>query len=72
MTRLSGAAGAQAGVSDRHVVGNDIRRCILLLSYLLDHGDLDTLQEQLLPELLRVSAELKKWQVRHEATCTDL
>jgi hypothetical protein len=35
---------------------------------LLNHGDPDALQEQLLPELLRVSGELKSWQTRREAT----
>jgi hypothetical protein len=37
------------------------------MSHLLNHGDPDALQEQLLSELLRVSGELKSWQMRREA-----
>jgi len=55
-------ADTRVGAPDQRAAGNDIRRCILLLSHLLNHGDPDALQEQLLPELLRVSGELKKRQ----------
>lgn len=58
---------ARAGATDRRTRGNDIRRCILLLSHLLNHSDPDALQEQLLPELFWVSGELKSWQTRREA-----
>jgi hypothetical protein len=46
-------------------------RCILLLEHLLDHGDPDAVESELLPELLRVSGELKKRHTRREATRSD-
>ena len=36
------------------------QRCILLLNHLIDHGYPDAVETQSLPELLRVSGELKK------------
>jgi hypothetical protein len=40
----------------------------LLLEHLLDHGDPDAVENKLLPELLRVSGELRKRKTRREAT----
>lgn len=52
--------------------GDDIQRCILLLNHLFDHGDPDAVQDKLLPELLRLTGELKKRKVRREATRADV
>jgi hypothetical protein len=57
-----------AGAKPDHRAGDDIHRCILLLEHLLDHGDPDAVESELLPELLRVSGELKKRKTRREAT----
>lgn len=61
---LDQLAGPKAG----HRAGDDIQRCILLLEHLLDHGDPDAVENKLLPELLRVSGELKKRKTRRDAT----
>ena len=47
---------------------NDIRRCVLLLNHLADHGDPEAVEKDLLPELLRVTGELQKRLARREAT----
>ena len=54
-------------VPDRRAAENEIQRCLLLLSHLLEHGDPDALEANLLPELLRVAGELRKRQTRREA-----
>jgi hypothetical protein len=61
-------AGARDGTPDRRASGNDIQRCILLLNHLFEHDNPDAVEEQLLPELLRVFGELKRRQTRREAT----
>jgi hypothetical protein len=57
-----------AGTRPDRRAGDDIQRCILLLEHLLDHGDPDAVENDLLPELLRVSGELKKRKTRRDAT----
>ena len=57
--------------STPHASSNDIQRCILLLNHLFDHGDPDAVEAELLPELLRLSGELKKRRTRREATRDD-
>jgi hypothetical protein len=54
--------------STPHASTNDIQRCILLLNHVFDHGDPDAVEAELLSELLRLSAELKKRRTRRDAT----
>lgn len=41
---------------------------VIFLNHLCDHGDPDAVEAELLPQLLRLSGELKKRRTRREAT----
>jgi hypothetical protein len=60
----------QGSEPDQRARDNDLQRCILLLNHLCEYGDLDQVEEKLLPELTRVLSELKKRKTRREATRT--
>jgi hypothetical protein len=56
---------------DNRASSNDIQRCVLLLHHLLDHGDQNKVEAELLPELLHAVSELRKRKTRRAATRAD-
>jgi hypothetical protein len=56
---------------DSRASSNNIQRCVLLLHHLLDHGDQNKVEAELLPELLHAVSELKKRKTRRAATRAD-